>query len=296
MDLQSILRLVILAAIWGGSFLFMKIASPVLGAPLVAELRVGLAALFLSIIALIFKRSFQLKENWRHYLFVGSLNSALPFLLFCYAALNLPASILSIVNATAPIWGIVFVSIWERQWMSAKCGLGLFLGIVGVAVLLGFDPVIMQPSIMLPILAVLGAAACYGLATTYARQAKSVEPFNNAHGSMWGATVVLLPIIPFFPAPQALTLEVTYAVLLLGIVCSGVAYLLYFRLVQDIGPPSALTVTFIVPVFGVLWGYVFLDEKVGWHTLIGAVMIIIGTSFVTGFSLKRLINAKVVNG
>lgn len=296
MDLQSILRLVILAAIWGGSFLFMKIASPVLGAPLVAELRVGLAALFLSIIALIFKRSFQLKENWRHYLFVGSLNSALPFLLFCYAALNLPASILSIVNATAPIWGIVFVSIWERQWMSAKCGLGLFLGIVGVAVLLGFDPVIMQPSIMLPILAVLGAAACYGLATTYARQAKSVDPFNNAHGSMWGATVVLLPIIPFFPAPHALTLEVTYAVLLLGIVCSGVAYLLYFRLVQDIGPPSALTVTFIVPVFGVLWGYLFLDEKIGWHTLIGAVMIVVGTAFVTGFSLKRLINAKVVNG
>lgn len=296
MGLGSIVRLVVLAAIWGSFFLFMKIASPVLGAPMVAELRVGLAAVFLLSIALYLRKPFQLSENWRHYLIVGFFNSALPFLLFCYTALNLTVSMLSILNATSPIWGAVCVAFWDRQWMSLRSAFGLVLGVIGVSILLGFDPIVMQLDNVLPICAVLLAAACYGLTSTYTRHVKSVDPFNNAHGSMWGATLALLFVIPFFPIQVTSDIDVIAAVVILGVLCSGVAYLLYFRLVNDVGAPSALTVTFLVPVFGVLWGCLFLDETIGWHTLVGALTVVGGTMLVTGFSLKRLFKEKVNDG
>ena len=296
MALGSIVQLVVLAAIWGSSFLFMKIASPVLGAPMVAELRVGLAAVFLLLIALYLRKPFQLSENWRHYLIVGFFNSALPFLLFCYAALNLTVSMLSILNATSPIWGAVCVAVWDRQWMPLRSAFGLVLGVIGVSVLLGFDPIMMQPDNILPVLAALLAAVCYGLTSTYTRHVKSVDAFNNAHGSMWGATLALLLVVPFFPIQITSDLDVIAAVVILGVLCSGVAYLLYFRLVNDVGAPSALTVTFLVPVFGVFWGYIFLDEMVGWHTLVGALTVVGGTVLVTGFSLKRLFKGKVSDG
>ena len=180
--------------------------------------------------------------------------------------------------------------------MSLRSVLGLVLGIIGVSILLGFDPIVMQLDNVLPICAVLLAAACYGLTSTYTRHVKSVDPFNNAHGSMWGATLALLLVVPFFPIQGTPDMGIISAVVVLGVLCSGVAYLLYFRLVKDIGAPSALTVTFLVPVFGVFWGYVFLDETIGWHTLFGALTVVGGTVLVTGFSLKRLFKGSESDG
>lgn len=293
MNSASIIRLVLLAAIWGGSFLFMKIAAPVLGAPIVAELRVFFAAAFLLVMAVFLRKPIQLIEHWRHYLIIGFLNSALPFLLFSYAALNLTASMLSILNATAPIWGAVCVALWDRKLFSVKTLIGLLLGVIGVSVLLGFDPILLEEKNYPYILAAVGAAICYGVASTYAKHAKTVNAFNNAHGSMWGAALVLLPIIPFFPVHEIPELDVITAILVLGVVCSGIAYLLYFRLIKDVGATSALTVTFLIPLFGVLWGTLFLNESVGWHTMVGTMIIICGTALVMGFSFKRFIMSKV---
>ena len=283
MSTANLLRLIFLAAIWGGSFLFMRIAAPVLGAAVLIEYRVLFAALFLAVIGFFLKKKLALRAHWAHYLILGLFNSAIPFLMFAYAARTLSASLLAVINATTPLWGTLIAAVWSRQMVSIKVMLGLALGACGVALLVGFDHVSARPGAGIATAAVLLASFSYGIASNYARQAKSVEPFSNAHGSMWAATLLVLPIVPFFPVSAEPTIGIMGAVLALGVLCSGVAYLIYFRLIQDVGPSSALTVTFLSPVFGILWGTLFLGETAGWYTYAGAAIVITGTALVTGF-------------
>ena len=121
------------------------------------------------------------------------------------------------------------------------------------------------------------------MASQYARSAPSVEPFANAHGSMWAAALLVLPVLPFFPASATPTPPVMGAVVALGVLCSGIAYILYFKLIEEVGTTSALTVTFLNPMFGILWGALFLHEVIGWHTLLGSAIVLVGTALVTGF-------------
>jgi drug/metabolite transporter (DMT)-like permease len=286
MTSANLLRLIFLAAIWGGSFLFMRIAAPVLGAAVLIEYRVLFAALFLAAMALALKKPLHLRLHWKHYLILGLLNSALPFLLFAFAARTLSASLMAVLNASTPLWGTLIAAVWSRHMVSARVLVGLVLGACGVALLVGFDHVSTQPGAGLAIVAVLCASFMYGVASNYTRSAASaqgVEPFANAHGSMWTSALLVLPVVPFFPAPATPTMGVMAAVVSLGILCSGVAYLIYFRLIQDVGPSSALTVTFLSPLFGILWGVLFLGETVGWYTFAGAAIVIVGTALVTGF-------------
>ncbi|MEP6501945.1 MAG: DMT family transporter [Betaproteobacteria bacterium] len=283
MNAASLVRLVTLSAIWGASFLFMRMGAPVLGPTVLIACRVLLAALFLALVGAVLRKPLHLRQNGVHYLVLGLFNSALPFLLFAFAARTLSASLLSILNATAPIWGAVIGALWTRTRLGALPALGLALGVAGVALLVGFDPSTLRPGAPLAIALALGAAFSYGIATHYAKSAKKVEPFANAHGSMWASTLLIAPALPFAPAPAMPSLAIALAVLALGVVCSGVAYLLYFRLIADIGAASALTVTFLVPVFGVLWGHLILAEPLGWNTLVGALVVIVGTALVTGF-------------
>jgi drug/metabolite transporter (DMT)-like permease len=276
--------LLALAAIWGASFLFMRIAAPVLGPAILIELRVAIAAAFLAGMAAIMRKPLHLRCNWRRYLALGLLNSALPFFLLAYAAQTLPASLLAILNATSPIFGALAGALWLRRPPSAAATAGLALGVAGVAILVGFDAHARASGSRGAVLTALAAALCYGLASVYAKAAGSrTDPFLNAHGSMWAAVLLTAPALPFIRATQAPTLEVSLAVLALGVLCTGIAYLLYFRLIRDLGPTSALTVTFLIPVFGVLWGVLFLDEQVGLHTLAGTLVVLSGTALVTGY-------------
>lgn len=290
MNTASLTRLLLLSAIWGASFLFMRIGAPVLGPSLLIFARVGLAALFLLMMAFYLRKPLNAPRHWKHYLILGLFNSALPFLLFAYAAQTVSASLLSILNATAPIWATAIGAIWLRSRPSPKALFGMLLGVIGVSLLVGVETVTLPERGTLAIVAGLGAAFSYGIATTYTKSAKSVEPFANAHGSMWAATLMLVPFaLQSGPIPAMLPLHVILSVTALGIVCSGVAYLLYFRLIADIGAAPALTVTFLIPVFGILWGTVFLGEHVGWHTLVGSLIILAGTALVTGFSLSTVL-------
>ena len=284
MTSANMLRLILLAAIWGSSFLFTRISVPVLGPAVLIEYRVAFAALFLTIIGLVLKKRLDLAANWKHYAILGFFNSALPFLLFAYAANTLTASVLSVLNATAPMWGALIGAIWGREPISAKKALGLVLGTCGVALLVGFDAVASRPGAGVAIGATLVAAICYSVASAYAKSAKAVEPFANAHGSMWAATLMVIPALPFFPSPGTATPGIMAAALALGIMCTGAAYILYFKLIEDIGTTSALTVTFLNPLFGILWGALFLGEVVGWYTIAGAAIVISGTALVTGFA------------
>lgn len=285
MSPASLARLLALSAIWGASFLFMRMGAPVLGAVPLVACRVLFAAIFLALVGAALRKPLDMRRNARHYLVLGLFNSALPFVLFAFAARTLPASLLSILNATAPIWGAVIGAAWTRTALPARSLLGLALGLTGVALLVGFDPATLRPGAPLAIALALAAAFSYGIATQYAKAGKAVEPFANAHGSMWAATLLIAPALPFAPPSALPTPAVALAVLALGVVCSGIAYLLYFRLIVDIGAPAALTVTFLVPVFGVLWGHLVLGEALGWNTLAGALVVIVGTALVTGFRL-----------
>ena len=278
------LRLILLAAIWGGSFLFTRISVPVLGPAVLIEYRVLFAAIFLALIGALMKKRLDLAANWKHYLILGFFNSAFPFLLFADAATTLTASVLSVLNATAPMWGALIGAIWSRQPITAKKALGLILGACGVALLVGFDAVTSKPGAGIAIAATLVAAICYSIASAYAKSAKAVEPFANAHGSMWAATLITIPALAFFPSPGHATPGIMGAALALGVVCTGMAYVVYFKLIDDVGATSALTVTFLTPIFGILWGAIFLGEVIGWHTITGAAIVIAGTALVTGFS------------
>ncbi len=286
MNTANMLRLVLLAAIWGSSFVFMRKAAPVLGPAVLIEYRVLFAALFLLVVGMVLRKRLDLAQNWKHFLILGFFNSALPFLLFAYAALSLTASVLSVINATAPMWAALIAALWSRQAISLKKGIGLVLGTCGVALLVGFDAVATKPGAGIAIGAALLAAFSYSVATTYSKTARSIDPFANAHGSMWGATLLVIPSLALFPSPGPTTPDILGAALALGVMCTGIAYILYFKLVEDVGPTSALTVTFLNPLFGILWGALFLHEIVGWHTILGAAIVITGTALVTGFSPK----------
>lgn len=283
MSTTNFLRLVLLAAIWGSSFLFMRICAPVLGPAVLIEYRVLLAAIFLLVVATLLKKRLGLRRYWKHYLILGLFNSAFPFLMFAFAARTLSASVLSVLNATAPMFGALITALWARQAISARTALGLVLGTAGVALLVGFDHVSARPGAGWAIAAALVAAFSYSVASAYTRTAVSVDPFTNAHGSMWASALLVLPLLPLFPAPGTPTIGIMGATLALGVLCSAIAYIIYFRLIADIGTTSALTVTFLSPLFGILWGALFLHEVVGWYTIAGAAIVLTGTALVTGF-------------
>ncbi|MUK39063.1 EamA family transporter [Aliivibrio fischeri] len=282
----NILSLFTLAALWGGSFLFVRIAANPLGPAVLIEVRVAFAAFTLLVVSFFLKKSLRFMSNIKHFLILGLFNSALPFLLFAYSAQVLNVSTLAVLNSTAPIWGAVIGAIWTRTRLSKDVIFGLILGMIGVSVLVGWEAINIGDEAIIPIITALIGAFSYGVATNYAKNAPSVEPFNNAHGSMWASVLLVLPLVPFMPVREEVTSDIIAAVFVLGAVCTGLAYLLYFRLIKELGASSALTVTFIIPVFGILWGYLFLGETVEVNAIIGTILVVIGTMFVTGFASK----------
>ena len=283
MDAASITRLFLLAAIWGASFLFMRIGVPAFGPVALIMFRVGIAAAFLWLVARGCRHALGLGRNWQHYLIIGVLNSAVPFLFFAYAAQSLPASLLAILNATSPLFGAVVGAIWLRTPVTGAVALGLCCGLAGVAVLVGHNLTLTGNADWPAIAAGLLAPLSYSLASIYTRARPGLAtPFDNAHGSMWMAALVVLPLFLFAPLRQAPDAADWLAVALLGVLCTGAAYLLYFRLIDDVGATRALSVTFLIPVFGVLWGTLFLDEAIGWHTVLGGTLILTGIALTAG--------------
>ncbi|EKO3366983.1 DMT family transporter [Vibrio fluvialis] len=292
MPVASFLQLLGLAAIWGGSFLFLRIAAHSFGPAYLIEARVGFAALSLLLIGLYLKKSLPFRQHWQHFMILGLFNSALPFLLFAYAAQTLNVSTLSILNSTAPIWGAVIGYVWHKTPLSPKAIAGLLIGVAGVSVIVGLDHSLIGTDAGLPIMAATMAAFCYGIATNYTKNAPAISSFDNSHGSMWAASLWVLPLLPFIPMREAPNGTEVLSVLALGIICTGLAYLLYFRLVKEIGPSPTLSVTFLIPVFGILWGYLVLGETIGLNTVLGTALVLAGTMMVTNFSPLALLRAR----
>lgn len=294
MNANQFLQLLLLGAIWGGSFLFTRIGIADWGTTWLVLLRVLFGALFLLLAALALRRTLSLRGHLRHWFFLGAMNTAVPFLLFAYAAHQLSASLLSIINSTAPMWGVAFGALLTRSLPARREVAGLAVGAAGVALLVWRDPSALQASSMLPVMSALLAPVCYGLSSHYARRfTSSLPPMSTAVGSLWAAVLCVLPLLLASPQPAAGSLAAVgvgdwWSAVALGVLCTGVAYLIFFRLIQSIGAPSTLTVTFLIPLFGILWGALFLGEPVSAATFVGGACVLVGTAWVTGFSPASL--------
>ncbi len=286
MTARDVVELLLLGAIWGASFLFMRVAAPEFGPIALIEVRVGVAALFLSAV-LARRGGFPgLRGRLLPLGLVGALNSALPFSLFAYATLSLTAGFASVLNATAPLFGALVAYVWLRESLAPARVLGLALGFAGVLILV-WGRLSLQGD-RRAILAALLAALAYGIAAHYTRRRLSAAPpLVIATGSQVAAAVLLLPLaLRDWPSVTPSSTGWLCAVAL-GVVCTGIAYVLYFRLIASVGPGRAIAVTYLVPVFGVLWGRLFLGEPITVETVAGGAVILLGTALATGALAAR---------
>lgn len=278
MNPTDLMRLLALAAIWGASFLFIRIIAPVLGPFWTAESRVAIAGASMFVFVLATGHQMQFRAQWRHYLVLGGFTCAVPFSLFAYAALTLPAGYLAIVNATSPLWGALIGALLLDERLTGRKITGLLTGIAGVAFLVRLGPAPFTPAVMVAALACTGAAISYGLAGAYTKKVSArLSPLQMATGSQLGAAVLLLPVLPLSPVRALPTMMETGVILALALLCSAVAYVLYFRLIASVGPTRALTVTFLIPLFALAWAAVFLDEPLTLNMLLGCALVVIAT-------------------
>jgi drug/metabolite transporter (DMT)-like permease len=283
----DVIELVLLAAIWGASFLFMRIAAPEFGpVPLIA-VRVGVAAAFLLLVLAPTGRARQLRAHAGALVAVGALSAAVPFSLFAYAVLWVTAGLASVLNATVPLFGAVVAYVWLGERLDKLRVAGLVIGFGGVVLLVWDRVSLAGGGSTWAVGAALTASFLYGIAASFTKKfLGTVDPLVSATGSQLASAMLLfLPAVALWPgaspSPQA-----WISVTLLGILCTAVAVTFYFRLIARIGPARTVTVTYLIPVFGVLWGYVFLDETVSGRMIAGCAVILLGTSLASG-ALER---------
>jgi drug/metabolite transporter (DMT)-like permease len=274
-------RLLALSAIWGSSFIFIRVIAPVLGPVLTVVTRVLIGGAVLVVYCRMTGVPAGLAEHWRQYAVIGVVNSTLPFMLFAFAALSIPASYSVILNSTAPLFtALLAVPLLGERLTLAKIA-GLLVGAAGVALVSRAGPVVPDLSFWVAIGACLGATTCYAVSSIYMKKyAAGAKPIAIAGWSQIFAALALAPFVPFAPPTSAVTPLIVGNVFLLALLCSSIAYVLYYRLIADIGPTRALTMAFLMPAFGMLWGALFLDEPITLPMIAGCALVIGGATVV----------------
>ena len=296
MSPSLITEFVVLAALWGASFLFMHVGAAEFGALPTAGLRVCLAALFLLPVFLVRGVWKDFRRRMRPILFAGLLNSALPFALYCYAVMHIDTGLSAILNATVPLSGAVVAWLWLKDKPSGLRSLGLAVGFVGVALLVigksGTPGASAATADRLTTLVAMGACllatVCYGVAASFTKRYLSgVQPLATAAGSQIGAALGLaIPTLWFWPT-QPVSHTAWLAIAAVALLCTSVAYILFFHIIEVAGPAKALTVTFLVPVFAAVYGTVFLGESITPWTMVCGAVIFLGTALSTGLLSMR---------
>jgi len=276
-------ELILLAALWGGSFLVMRYAAPAFGAAALIWLRVAIASLCLAPLLLLRGQGAVLREHAAAIAVMGVFNSALPFVLIAWATLSITAGLASILNATVPIFAALIGAVWLGDKLGASRALGLAVGFGGV-LMLAADKADFKPGGSgWAIVAMLVATFSYGFAANLTkRRLAGVPALVNAAGSQIISAIVLAPLAYWFWPAQIPGGMAWLAVLVLGVGCTALAYLLFFRLVTHVGASRTVTVTFLIPLFGVLWGSVFLGEALKVGMLAGGAVVVLGTALATG--------------
>jgi drug/metabolite transporter (DMT)-like permease len=286
--MRDLMDLILLAALWGASFLFLRIAVPHFGAVPLIELRVAIGGLVLLPLLALRRGLPDLSAAIRPIFIVGVVNSALPFTLFAYATISLNAGFVSILNASAPLFGAIVAWFWLKDRLSPLRIVGLLIGFTGVVVLVwgkaSFEAGGSGPAILASLLASL----LYGTMVNYTKQRLAgVNSLAIACGSQLCAAVALLPLAIWWWPAELPDLRIWLSVIALGVGCTGIAFILYFRLIANAGPAKAIAVTFLIPVFGMLWGALFLDEETTIKMLAGCATILLGTALTTGIIARK---------
>ena len=278
---------VALGALWGASFLFMRWSAPEFGALPMAAVRVTIAALFLLPLMAWQGHAALLRQHWKPILLVGVFNSGLPFALYAFAVMHISTGLAAILNATVPMFGALVAWAWLGERPTAWRSLGLVLGVVGIVWLTlersGIGQGTADPLAFWAIAACLAATTCYALAASFTKKhVPVVPPLVTAAGSQVGAALALA-VPAFWARPSAWPSASAWAaVLAVGVLCTGLAYVLYFRLITRAGPTRTLTVTFLIPVFAVAYGMVLLGEQVSLTMLFCAALVLLGTALSSG--------------
>ncbi len=280
MSRQDTLRLLLLSAIWGASFIFIRLLAPVLGPVVTVEARLFIAgAILLGYFALI-RLDVQWRLYWRHYLVLGLLNSGIPFLLFAFAALHMPAGYSAILNAATPMFGAILGVYVLREALTRRKVLGLCMGALGVVLIVQVGAVQYSLWFFLAALACIMGTFCYALAAVYLQKyAKHLNPLAVAGATQWSIGLLFLPLALAFPPRMAVTWAATAHLLALAVLCSVVAYVMFYRLTATIGT-RVLTVTYLIPMFAMIWAWLFLGEPMTWVMLAGGALIMLGTALI----------------
>jgi len=283
---QDLARLVALAAMWGASYLFMRHAVPHFGPAALIEMRVLIAGLALSGWLLLARQPIGWRTHWPSYLFVGAVGMALPFVLIAQALTVIDASTAAILNALSPLFACVTAAIWIREPLTPAKLSGIGLCIAGTAVLVGWTPTPMSGRELLAASLSVLATAIYGYTIVFTKvKLKGASPMGTAGATLLMAAAAIAFVVPFAPPPQGLgeiPPSAWAAALGLAIVSTTVAFIFYYRLIADVGPVKTITVTLLVPIFGMVWGILFLGEPLTPGRVAGCLVILLGCSLILG--------------
>lgn len=281
-------ELVLLSAIWGSSFLFLRIAAPVLAPPFLIEMRVLSALIVLLPICIVMGKHREAIKNWRFILLVSITNMTIPFCLLAYASVSIGAGFASVLNSTVPFFAALIGFVFWSQRMTGIAVLGLLVGFSGVVVLV-FDPNSDSPfaSNSLAIAAGISAALFYGTAVNITVQKlHGVSGLSITVGSLFFASLSLLPFALASLPDSFPDSTILLSVVSLGVLCTGVAYLMFYRLIAKIGSHNAISSTFMIPLFSILWGALFLGESITLQRVLGCLLILFGVALTTGFAAR----------
>ena len=261
MKALALILLTILAALWGASYLFIRIAGPVLGSIWLMTVRLTIAAGLILAIVGILGHLPDFRRRWRQFLAIGAIGNAIPFILIGNAVIHLNASIAAILNATVPLFTTLVAAAWIRTPLGARQLAGIVLGLAGVIVLVGWSPLPATAVTLAATAQALVASLLYGLTAVYARlRFADLTALQASAGQVTGGALLLLPLAAATPVPREVSWLAMEAVLALALLCTVIAYFIYFRLIATAGPTRTSSVAFLIPLFSVLWGTVFLDE------------------------------------
>ncbi len=293
-ELRDYLVLILLSAIWGASFLFLRISSPVFGPFFLIEMRVASALLVLLPICLFMRKQHEIAANWKPIFVLSLCNMSLPFCLLAFATLSIGAGFTSIINATVPFFtAFLAFTLWQHR-LSIMAMAGMFIGFFGVVLLvLDYSGPLSNNVNLLAIGAGLLASLFYGLAINImAQYLRGVSGVAVTTGSLLFSSITLLPFALWYLPEKMPTGSIWLSVLSLGIICTGFAFVLFYRLIARIGPNLAVTNTFLIPLFSLFWGNLFLAEEITLFMLFACTLVLTGVGLTTGSLLRLLIFCK----
>ncbi|MEY3519913.1 MAG: putative inner rane transporter yiJE [Pseudomonadota bacterium] len=288
MNGRQFTQLVLLSAVWGGSFPLIRVAVPAFGPIAMACLRCALAALVLSAIMRWTRQAWPARAHWRSLTGLGILTLVVPFILYNWAGLVLPAGYSAVLNATAPMFGVLAGVMWAQERFTPSKGVGCVLGFLGVTLLLGLGPVNPDLDVVLAALACVAAAGCYGFGAIFMKRATLAHHALPASALVHlTSAMVLVPAAAATAPSQAVGMPALLALLVLGAFTSGFTYWISMRLMREIPASASTSSAFLIPLFGVSWGALFLDEPLTPGLLPGVLLILIASALLTGFNPFR---------